>query len=57
VDLEHEELRTPDGAIHRFTLDGFFRELLLKGLDEIGMTLDLLPEIERFERAYAAEAF
>ncbi len=57
VDLEHDELRTPDGTIHRFTVDGFFREMLLKGVDEIGLTLDLLPEIERFERAYAAEAF
>ena len=56
IDLERQELRTPDGAVHGFAVDGFFREMLLKGVDEIGLTLDLLPEIERFERAYAAES-
>ena len=27
--------------------------MLLKGVDELGLTLSLLPEIERFERDYA----
>ena len=57
IDLERQELRTPDGAVHGFVVDGFFREMLLKGVDEIGLTLGLLREIERFERAYAAGAF
>jgi hypothetical protein len=28
--------------------------MLLQGLDELGLTLSLLPEIEAFEKRYAA---
>ena len=51
VDLETQLV---DGK-HPFVIDPFFRELLLNGLDEIGLTLSMLPEIEAFERAYNAE--
>jgi len=51
VDLETQLV---DGK-HAFAVDPFFREMLLKGVDEIGLTLTLLPEIEAFERAYAAK--
>ena len=50
VDLEAQLV---DGK-HRFVIDPFFRELLLNGMDEIGLTLSMLPEIEAFERAYAS---
>jgi 3-isopropylmalate/(R)-2-methylmalate dehydratase small subunit len=48
VDLETQLV---DGK-HAFVVDPFFREMLLKGLDEIGLTLSMLPEIEAFERNY-----
>lgn len=56
VDLERQLVIEPDGSTHAFAIDAFFREMLLKGVDEIGLTLDLLPDIEAFERDYAAEA-
>jgi 3-isopropylmalate/(R)-2-methylmalate dehydratase small subunit len=52
VDLETQLV---DGK-HAFVVDPFFREMLLKGVDEIGLTLTMLPEIEAFERAYKATA-
>ena len=48
VDLEAQLV---DGR-HAFAVDPFFREMLLQGVDEIGLTLSMLPEIEAFERAY-----
>jgi 3-isopropylmalate/(R)-2-methylmalate dehydratase small subunit len=52
VDLVAQEVRGPGGEVYRFTVDGFYREMLLKGLDELGLTLTLLPQIEAFERNY-----
>jgi 3-isopropylmalate/(R)-2-methylmalate dehydratase small subunit len=56
VDLVSQEVREPGGKVHRFALDSFYREMLLKGVDELGLTLSLLPEIEAFERSYARQA-
>lgn len=55
VDLESLEVQAPGGARHSFTLDPFWRECLLKGVDEIELTLGHLADIEAFERAYRAE--
>jgi 3-isopropylmalate/(R)-2-methylmalate dehydratase small subunit len=52
VDLEAQLV---DGK-HPFVVDPFFREMLLKGVDEIGLTLTMLPQIEAFERSYLAKA-
>jgi 3-isopropylmalate/(R)-2-methylmalate dehydratase small subunit len=56
VDLVAQEVRAPRGGIHRFAIGAFYHEMLLKGVDELGLTLSLVPEIEAFERAYAREA-
>ncbi len=56
VDLENGRVVEPGGTAHSFAIDPFFREMLLQGLDEIGLTLSLAPEIEAFERAYAEAA-
>jgi 3-isopropylmalate/(R)-2-methylmalate dehydratase small subunit len=55
VDLVAQEVREPDGKTHRFVIDPFYREMLLKGVDELGLTLTLVPQIEAFEQAYARE--
>jgi 3-isopropylmalate/(R)-2-methylmalate dehydratase small subunit len=55
VDLVAQEVRAPDGTVYRFAIGAFYREMLLKGVDELGLTLSLMPEIEAFERAYARE--
>jgi len=56
VDLEEQRVVEPDGTAHEFAMDPFFRDMLLQGLDELGLTLSLQSEIEAFERAYAEAA-
>ena len=55
VDVETLEIALPDGARHAFTLDPFWRECLMKGVDEIELTLGYLDRIEAFEGAYRQE--
>jgi 3-isopropylmalate/(R)-2-methylmalate dehydratase small subunit len=55
VDLEKLEVALPDGAHHAFRLDPFWRECLMKGVDEIELTLGYLDRIEAFERDYRNE--
>lgn len=50
VDLEHCEIRDADGWKTSFEIDPFRRESLLKGLDDIGMTLEHEAAIAEFER-------
>jgi 3-isopropylmalate/(R)-2-methylmalate dehydratase small subunit len=51
VDLAANIVTDPEGKAHAFTIPPFARDCLLRGLDEIGMTLTLLPAIEAFEAA------
>jgi len=52
VDLESQTVN----GVYPFTVDPFYREMLLKGVDEIGLTLSMAAEIEAFEKAYAEAA-
>lgn len=56
VDLERQVVIDPAGTAHGFVIDEFFRDMMLKGVDEVGLTRDLLPQIEAFERDYAPDA-
>ena len=49
VDLARQVLVGPDGAEHAFTVPPFARDCLLRGLDEIGLTLTLAEEISAYE--------
>ena len=49
VDLTAQILTGPDGNTHDFTTHPFARDCLLRGLDEIGMTLTLADAIAAFE--------
>ena len=51
VDLPRNVLIEEGGMEHPFAIPTFARDCLLRGLDEIGLTLTLLPEIEAFEAA------
>ena len=51
VDLEKLEIRGPDGGVIAFEIDPFRRNLLLNGLDDIGLTLQKAQKIEAFEAA------
>ncbi|MCI0486300.1 MAG: 3-isopropylmalate dehydratase small subunit [Blastocatellia bacterium] len=49
VDLERQVVEDDSGYSSRFEVDPFRRECLLKGLDDIGLTLEHEEEISRYE--------
>ena len=53
VDLTANKVGTPIGEF-AFAVPAFFREILLEKIDEIGLTLSMLPKIETFEKDYTA---
>lgn len=56
VDLPAQTVTAPAGEVLRFTVDAALKERLLKGLDDIGLTLRHRGEIEKFEARRKAEA-
>jgi 3-isopropylmalate/(R)-2-methylmalate dehydratase small subunit len=52
VDLEALEVRDSAGFSARFEVDPFRRDCLLKGLDDIGLTMAQESEIVKFEAAH-----
>ena len=55
IDLEAQSVRSPDGREDRFDIDPFRKECLLKGVDEIGLTLGYDADIKAFEQKQARE--
>lgn len=55
VDLVSRTVTGPDGSRHVIDLNETHRERLLKGLDDVGLVLKHLPDIERFEARYGAD--
>jgi 3-isopropylmalate/(R)-2-methylmalate dehydratase small subunit len=49
VNLEERVIFDQDGFQSSFALDDYRRDMLLKGLDEIGMTIEHAAKIEAFE--------
>jgi len=49
IDLPEQLVRTGDGRVYAFSIDAFRKECLLKGLDEIGLTLKHADKIRAFE--------
>jgi 3-isopropylmalate/(R)-2-methylmalate dehydratase small subunit len=49
IDLEEQTITSPSGKIHRFEIDPRRRAGLLKGLDEIALTLQRDAEIRAFQ--------
>ena len=49
VDLEKQTVTGPDGQVDTFSIDPFRKECLLKGLDDITLTLQYGRDIEAFE--------
>lgn len=49
VDLAAQTVTGPDGQSDRFEIDPFRKDCLLRGLDDISLTLTYLQDIERFE--------
>jgi len=49
VDLEKQQVTTPDGDVLAFDIDSFRKKCLLQGLDEISLTLQHAEQIRAFE--------
>jgi len=52
VDLEQQIVTDDKGLRYTFSIDPFRRECLLKGLDDIGLTLVHEPQITAFEERH-----
>ena len=50
VDLEAQQVTTPSGDVYSFEVDEFRRHCLLKGLDDIGLTLENAAMIRAYEQ-------
>jgi len=53
VDLDSQTVTEPEGAVHRFELDPFRKQMLLSGQDEIALTLGYEAQIAEFEARQA----
>jgi 3-isopropylmalate/(R)-2-methylmalate dehydratase small subunit len=49
VDLVNQQLTTGAGTVISFEIDSFRKDNLLKGLDDIGLTLEHEDKISAFE--------
>ena len=56
VDLDAQTFAAPDGKVHTFDIDPFNKRCLLKGLDDIDVTLEYEHDIAAFEERYRADA-
>ena len=55
IDLESQAVTGPDGAAYSFDIDPSHKERLLKGLDDIGLVMQNIKEIEAFEKKHHGE--
>jgi 3-isopropylmalate/(R)-2-methylmalate dehydratase small subunit len=53
VDLENQVVTTNFQDRFNFDLDPFRKHCLVNGLDEIGMTLEMAPQLDKYEAALA----
>lgn len=56
IDLPAQTVTTPDGDGFRFDVDGFRKQCLLDGVDDIGLTLKHRQDIEAYEQRRRSEA-
>jgi len=54
IDVERQQVHTASGKVFDFILNMRQREMYLQGLDVVGASLRLLPQIEAFEQAHFA---
>lgn len=49
IDLEQQTITAPDGTTYKFEVDAHRKHCLLNGLDDIGLTLQHVDDINAFE--------
>jgi 3-isopropylmalate/(R)-2-methylmalate dehydratase small subunit len=54
IDVEHQQVHTASGRAYAFKMEPRHRRMYLDGLDVLGASLQMLPEIEAFERDHWA---
>ncbi|MFM2366909.1 MAG: 3-isopropylmalate dehydratase small subunit [Pseudomonadota bacterium] len=54
IDLEAQTITTSDGKVFEFDVDAHRKHCLIKGLDDIGLTLEKGSAIDSFEKKTAA---
>ncbi len=52
VDLRKQTISGDNGLEFHFDIDPFHKQVLLEGLDDIGMTLKHEPEISAYEKSH-----
>ena len=55
IDLVSQTVTGPDSTTYRFEIDANHKERLLKGLNDIGLVMQNIKEIEAFEKRYHSE--
>ena len=55
VDLESQTIQGPDGDTISFEVDGFRKQCLMEGLDDIGLTLQKAQAIDAYEETLDAQ--
>lgn len=55
VDLESQIIQGPDGGTISFEIDGFRKQCLMEGLDDIGLTLQKVQAIDAYEETLDAQ--
>ena len=55
VDLENQTINGPDGGTIFFEVDGFRKQCLMEGLDDIGLTLQKAQAIDAYEETLDAQ--
>ena len=56
VDLENQTVSMPEGLRYSFSIEANLKERLLKGLDDIGLTLQMADKIRDYEQRRATKA-
>jgi 3-isopropylmalate/(R)-2-methylmalate dehydratase small subunit len=56
IDLAAQSVVGPDGVVHAFEIDPFAKQSLLKGIDDIDLTLQFEEQIAQFERRWQTDS-
>lgn len=55
IDLENQVIKGPDGGEIAFEVDPFKKKCLIEGLDDIGLSMEKIDNVAKFEKGMEAE--